>query len=132
MPWALRHLQNYRCTEEGGAPPLNALVQVLWTDDRLWPGVFCGQKTHVQCQVVFDDGSRLSLPRSRVFGLHQQLPRRIADRLVSQSVSQSVTPADRQTVTVSLRLSVCLSALSVRPSDVHLFNYHSFILISIC
>ena len=74
--------QNYRCTEEG-APPLNARVQVLWTDDRLWPGVFCGEKTHVQCQVVFDDGCRLSLPRSRVFGLNQRLPNRILSRLVS-------------------------------------------------
>ena len=96
-------LQNYACLEDG-APPLNARVQVLWTDDRLWPGVFCGEKTHVQCQVVFDDGTRLSLPRSRVFGLNERLPKRIAAKLVrelrrSVRVTQSfvyrfIRPAD--------------------------------------
>ena len=72
--------QNYNCTSDG-APPLHARVHVHWTDDRLWPGVFCGEKTHVQCEVVFDDGSRLSLPRSRVFGLQERLPKRVASKL---------------------------------------------------
>ncbi|KAF0306787.1 putative lysine-specific demethylase 4B [Amphibalanus amphitrite] len=83
-----QHIANYNCTSDG-APPLNARVHVHWTDDRLWPGVFCGEKTHVQCQVVFDDGCRLSLPRSRVYGLHEQLPKRIANKLADSLEQQA-------------------------------------------
>ncbi|XP_037087573.1 uncharacterized protein LOC119108101 [Pollicipes pollicipes] len=71
---------NFDCCANG-PPPLNARVQVIWTDDQLWSGVFCGQKTSVRCQVRFDDGTVKNLPRSRVYGLDEDIPKSVISKL---------------------------------------------------
>jgi len=90
-----QHIANFNCRADGPPPP-GARVQVLWTDDQLWLGVFQGHKTAVHCQVKFEDGSSLRLPRGRVFTLDEPMPKRILRFLVdTPELKKPAAPAPR-------------------------------------
>jgi hypothetical protein len=50
--------QNYDCIRSG-PPPLGVPLEIKWTDDLLYGGVYRGCHTNPMVQVEFEDGSEL-------------------------------------------------------------------------
>ncbi|KAK0167640.1 hypothetical protein PV327_005011 [Microctonus hyperodae] len=65
----------------GRIPAVGAAVKVKWTDGEIYDGIFEGTNPLVMYTVIFDDGSQLAVKRSEIYGLQEDLPKRVRSRL---------------------------------------------------
>ena len=73
--------QNYDCLRSG-PPPMDAPVEIKWTDNLIYGGTYRGCHTNPMVVVEFEDGSELSHPRDEVYTLEEKLPKKVSGRLV--------------------------------------------------
>ncbi|XP_063085237.1 lysine-specific demethylase 4B isoform X3 [Cavia porcellus] len=64
-----------------GAPAEGELVELRWTDGNIYKARFISSVTSHIYQVEFEDGSQLTVKRSDIFTLEEELPKRVRSRL---------------------------------------------------
>ncbi|XP_020027976.1 lysine-specific demethylase 4B isoform X1 [Castor canadensis] len=64
-----------------GPPPEGELVELRWTDGNIYKAKFISSVTSHIYQVEFEDGSQLTVKRSDIFTLEEELPKRVRSRL---------------------------------------------------
>ncbi|XP_067137574.1 lysine-specific demethylase 4A-like isoform X2 [Centruroides vittatus] len=81
-----------------GPPPINETVQVLWTDGKIYNGLFKGVQTHVMHQIEFEDGSEVTLKRQDFYSLKEDLPKKVKSRLSEATEVQHKSIFEEETV----------------------------------
>jgi len=56
-------------------------VDVLWTDGIIYPSVVKSRDEFLRFDVVFEDGSMLSLKRGDIYRQDEELPKRVRSKL---------------------------------------------------
>lgn len=81
-----------------GPPPINETVQVLWTDGKIYNGLFKGVQTHVMHQIEFEDGTEATLKRQDFYSLKEELPKKVKSRLSEATEVQHKNIFEEETV----------------------------------
>ncbi|KAI5931278.1 Lysine-specific demethylase 4B [Manis javanica] len=64
-----------------GPPPEGEFVELRWTDGNIYKARFISAVTSHIYQVEFEDGAQLTVKRSDIFTLDEELPKRVRSRL---------------------------------------------------
>lgn len=76
--------ENWQVCTENDVPDYGTDVIVLWpSDGQRYKGVYAGSSRAAMCTVAFEDESSLTLSRKFVYGIHENMPKRIASKIVS-------------------------------------------------
>ncbi|XP_064136407.1 lysine-specific demethylase 4B isoform X1 [Loxodonta africana] len=64
-----------------GPPPEGEVVELRWADGNIYKAKFISSATSHVYQVEFEDGSQLTVKRSDIYTLEEELPKRVRSRL---------------------------------------------------
>ncbi|XP_055940867.1 lysine-specific demethylase 4C-like [Argiope bruennichi] len=68
-----------------GPPRINEKVQVKWTDDKIYNGIFKGSQSVELYLIEFDDGYVLNLDRKQIYAADEELPKEVQMKLSHSS-----------------------------------------------
>ncbi|XP_059847620.1 lysine-specific demethylase 4B isoform X1 [Hypanus sabinus] len=74
-----------------GSPTEGEVIQVRWTDNRVYNAKFVGSQVRYNYQVEFEGGSQLTLKREDIFTLDEELPKRVKAQLLPLSSQREDT-----------------------------------------
>ncbi|OQR70688.1 lysine-specific demethylase 4C-like [Tropilaelaps mercedesae] len=77
---------NWQVCSEEEIPEYGTDVMVLWpSDGQRYKGLYAGSNKAAMCTVVFEDESALTLSRKFVYGVDENIPKRVVSKIVSTS-----------------------------------------------
>ncbi|CAL1299583.1 unnamed protein product [Larinioides sclopetarius] len=68
-----------------GPPQMNEKVQVKWTDEKIYNGIFKGSQSVELYLIEFDDGYMLNLDRKQIYAADEELPKEVQVKLSHSS-----------------------------------------------
>uniref|UniRef100_A0A224YTV9 [histone H3]-trimethyl-L-lysine(9) demethylase n=1 Tax=Rhipicephalus zambeziensis TaxID=60191 RepID=A0A224YTV9_9ACAR len=83
---------------QAGPPNLGDIVQVNWTDGKLYHAVFKGLKTVNLYTVLFEDESERTAKREDIYAEGEELPKRVKSRLSEATERQHIDLFEEQPV----------------------------------
>lgn len=72
-------LVSHDCLKDG-PPPSDTRVEVKWTDEIVYGGIYKGTHERLMYLVEFEDGSELTVKQIDVYGLDEKLPKKVKSR----------------------------------------------------
>ncbi|GFY58072.1 lysine-specific demethylase 4A [Trichonephila inaurata madagascariensis] len=73
-----------------GSPQMNEKVQVKWTDDKVYNGIFKGSQSCELYVIEFDDESVLHQERKQIYAADEELPKEVLAKISTSSDRRNI------------------------------------------